>query len=224
MRKEYHTLMRIQLLVGLLLFSSAVFAIETTQEITNPVAPRWQLIPQASVISPSTISIVEAPYEIPYDEILKGFPAIFMSLATPFKEFGPIQTYWMIRAGFSYKAGNYTLPSSVLNRSTDSNLNLMWVPLSGGMKFEYTHTDFQLLKPALILGAGTEFIHQNSSTESLNKSVWLPYYSISAQLGFHTEGAEVLDGFNFGVTFSDSFAVKEKVRAWSFDLSLNFLL
>lgn len=184
---------------------------------------RWEFVPQASVLTPTQIELVQTDFDIPYREILSGFPALHLGIATPLKRMGDFQLFGTARAGFSYKRGYYKIPSS--SRSVgDSEFSLLWVPISIGTKFQYTPPEFPFVRPSLSFNLGLQYLRQNSSVEELNTKAWLPYYSITPMIGFFEGGSQWFNGFTFGISFIDSFAVVQKVRSWSFDLSFSFLL
>lgn len=169
---------------------------------------------QASILTPTTIDLVQTKQEIPYKEMLTGFPVIHLGLATPFRSYGEFQTYGLFKAGFSYKRGQTEI----------ADISLLWVPLSVGTKIQYTPPEFPFVRPSLSLGLGAQFIHQGSSAPELETSAWLPFYYVTPMIGFFEGGSEWFNGFTFGISFIDSVAVSQKVRSWSFDLSFSFLL
>lgn len=194
------------------------------REPTSQIKSKWELIPQASVISPTSVHLIDSDYEIPYSQVLSGFPAVHFTLASPFKKFGDVQTYALIRGGFSYKSGNYRVPAKTHDLAQTS-LNLLWVPLSIGTKIQYIVPGFPFVRPALNFGLGAEYLKQNSSLSELNASVWLPYYYITPQIGFFEGAGDTwFNGFSFGVSFINSFGFDKRVQAWSYDLSLNIAL
>lgn len=194
------------------------------EQETAYIKSHWELIPQASVISPTTMKLIESDYQIPYSEVLRGFPAVHFTLASPFKRFGDMQTYGYVRAGYSYKSGNYRVPA-LSHDSKDASLSLLWVPLSVGTKVQYIIPGFPYVRPALHFGIGMQYLKQNSSFAELNSSTWLPYYAITPQIGFFEGAGDTwFNGFAFGISYLDSLGFNKKVRAWSYDLSLSIIL
>lgn len=194
------------------------------RESTSQIRSHWELIPQASVIRPTTMRLISEEYDIPYAQVLSGFPAVHFTLASPFKKFGDIQTYGLIRGGFSSKSGDYRVPART-HGSSDANLTLLWVPMSIGTKIQYIVPGFPFVRPALNVGIGVQYLHQKSSLAELNASLWLPFYYVTPQIGFFEGAGDTwFNGFAFGISYIDSLGFDKKVRAWSYDLSFNIIL
>lgn len=196
----------------------------TLREETAHMKSYWELIPQASVIRPTTMKLISGEYQVPYSEVLTGFPAVHFTLASPFKKFGDIQTYGLLRAGYSFKAGNYAVPGNPVG-SKDTSLSLLWVPLSVGTKIQYILPTFPFVRPALNIGIGIQYFKQKSAFAPLNADLWLPFYYVTPQIGFFEGAGDTwFNGFAFGVSYIDSLGFNSKVRAFSYDLSLNIIL
>jgi hypothetical protein len=105
-------------------------------------------------------------------------------------------------------------------------LNLHWLPLSGGLRAIYHIPTVNFLKPTLAAGGGVQWFHQSGDRVELSDSHWIPFFYVSPGMVFleSTSSKDWFGGFNFSTTFMSSFASSQVVRGLGFDLSLNILL
>lgn len=160
-------------------------------------------------------------YQIPYSQLLAGFPAFYLGVAKQLKSTGNFQIFGLAKAGFTSKTGQYEIQSRT-GETTSARVSLSWLPMSVGTKVQYLIPGFPFVKPSLTVATGVQWLRQSSSLPGITTNVWLPFYTISPALSF-LEGTSEIDwfgGFSFGLSYQDSLGFAQKVRTWSFDLSL----
>jgi hypothetical protein len=188
----------------------------------------WYLTPQLSVISPREISLSNKAYDIPYAETLTGLPAFHLGAGTSLGEvstsLGDFEFFGMARIGYTAKS----LPVNLQSREhaterRSGEIKLHWVPLAGGVEIRYSVPGFPFVRPVLTAGGGVHWMYQHGQFNSVNDSFWIPHFFIMPGIAFFESKSPTdwFGGFTFGVTYQDSFASRQKVKTWSFDLSMD---
>lgn len=195
-------------------------------QVKNPtlVESTW-LMPQVSVIMPSTLTLASPNFEVAYSKQFPSLTQAGLAAVTPIANVGGFRLLSIAKLGFSYKAGNFEM-SRINGETLRENLRLTWVPMSLGAKFLYTLSNFPYIKPSITLGGGTHWFYQAGSIGGANNSFWVPYYFITPALSFleGTAPSDWFGGFTFGVTYQQSLSSIQKVKGVSFDMGINILL
>jgi len=192
----------------------------TSQELNA-----WMLIPQASIISPWSFVLETPQYRVPYSDNFAGFPMLSLGVGKAISQIGNFHFSGEGRVGFAYKSGavGYTDAAGGSHKDT---LSLMDLPVSGAVKLMYYIPDLNFLKPTLAVGMGMHWLHQAGKGVNVSDDFLLPFYLISPGLTFLESRSprDWFGGFNFSLTFMNTFATSQTIRGVSFDLGLNILL
>lgn len=184
----------------------------------------WQLIPTLSVISPREFTLSKDGYSIPYGKNLTGLPALYVGAnrslgSRPFGR-GSLEFFSLARLGYSFKDTPMTLGERT------ARVKLHWVPMEGGLETRFRLADFPYIRPSLTVGGGVHWLYQSGEFTSINASFWVPHVFVSPAISFFesSDPTDWFGGFTFGVTYQHSFASRQTVRAWSFDLGMAIIL
>lgn len=227
--------MRCNLLIWLILLSLSVvtspsiFAEDlepslSQTETSSDHSHVW-LVPQVSIIMPRELSLTNREYSIPYSNQFANLSNFSIGMVSPLKISERYQLLALYRLGVTYKEGFYGFKKRS-GESVESKVKLAWVPISVGGKIQYSIPDFPFIKPSLSFGGGVHWLYQTGNLGGMNSSFWVPYYFVTPALSFF-EGANTGDwfgGFTFGVSYQNSFATQQTVKAWTFDLGINIFL
>ncbi len=194
-------------------------------EETGTHINKLQLVPQISILSPGEMVLKNEAYEIPYSQSVPGMFGFSIGSASPLHIEDAFQLYFVSRLGFAYKQANYSITESNTRNTTNSTINLSWVPASIGVKSVFAVNKFPFVRPTLSVGSGASWLYQSSATDGLSQNFLVPFFYITPGLAFFEKQTpdDWFGGFSFGVTYQDSFASPQRVRATSFDLSINII-
>lgn len=182
-----------------------------------------QLVPQLSILSPQEVVLKNSSFEVPYSDNVPGLFSLSLGTSTPAWITDSLQLFWTGRFGFSHKQGSYNFTDGGRGRTTD--VSLLWVPASLGVKAVYAINQFPYVRPSLAMGSGLQWLYQASAVEGLSQHFLVPFYYVTPGITFFDKKTpdDWFGGFTFGITYQDSFASPQRVRATSFDLSVNII-
>lgn len=214
-------------LKNILLFA-LLFCVSSFAEVeveSSPKINKLQLVPQISILSPGEIVLRNNTYEVPYSQNVPGLFGFSIGSASPLHIDDHFQLYVVSRIGFAFKQGQYSITDRETRETSNTNINLMWMPASIGVKSVFSINRFPYVRPTLSIGSGSSWMYQGSATDGLSQHFMIPFYYVTPGLSFFEKQSpdDWFGGFSFGVTYQDSFASPQRVRATSFDLSINII-
>lgn len=229
-KSSFQSLFVLGLLVWGLIAAEQSFAVpaksSSKNQIKNPtlVESTW-LMPQVSVVMPSTLTLSNPNFEVDYAKQFPSLTQAALAAVTPISNVGGFRILSIVKLGFSYKAGVFEM-NRIDGEVIKENLKLSWVPMTLGAKFIYTAPDFPYIKPSVTFGGGAHWFYQTIAVVGSNTSFWVPYYFVTPALSFleGTTPSDWFGGFTFGVTYQQSLNSKQQVRGVSFDMGVNILL
>lgn len=196
-------------------------ASETTAAASRPRGLEIQ--PTMSVISFQNLTLLKNGQSFGYTNSFHGVPMIGLSLTSPAGTLGAFDVYGLVHVGYGVKTGDVPLNGS----SATQYVKLHTIPLEVLFKARYHIPEVPSIKPALVLGLGSQFFHQSSDNSSFNSSYFLPNIIAGISVGLFDPGKAATDwfgGFNFGINYHHGFASENKLRAFSFDLGVVVIL
>lgn len=228
------------LIVGLLLSMTELRAEEDEgEEIASSIAQAkpigfrpfgyLEIQPQASIITPGTLTLRNALYEVPYSSsAAPGMPAFSVGIGTPIGFVGDFELTWQGNIGYRYKSGEFL----VHDRDDGGNerrrhpLSLHWVPISSSVKVGYSIPGAPFLRPSLSLGGGVALLHQRGALPGITQTFWVPYATISPALtvGEPATARDWFNGFSFGTTYYQALDTAQVVQGLTLDLTLHIVL
>lgn len=181
-----------------------------------------------SVLSLSSFVLENDAYSVRYSDKLTGLPRVSLGVAETLGELGPVLVTGFAHVGFSGREGMMPVVARD-GRSREEKVAVSLVPVTLSTRFLYELPGVRFVKPTLTAGIGLAWARQHSLAEGLSTSFWLPHYFFRPGLSFFdVAGSDSPDqwfaGFTFGIAFQDTFGTRQRLRAWSFDLSVNFIL
>lgn len=184
-----------------------------------------QWLAQISIVTPQQFTLRHDGFVVPYAETIDGMPTLQFGAALPLFVAGQLETQVLALAGYSFREGLFSLTGPDGFRREQIRIHRL--PLSAGVRVLYHISWLSFVKPSLTVGAGAQWMYQTSYLPGLQKSFWVPFYFVSPSLTFFESGVESVDwfgGFTFGLTYQNDLDPRQRLRAWSFDLSVNLFL
>lgn len=194
-------------------------------EITSSAyRPRTlEIHPTVSVISFQNLTLLKNGQSFGYTNSFHGVPMMGLSLTTPAGTVGDFDLYGMVHVAYGVKTGDVPLNGS----ASTQYVKLHTIPLEALVKARYHIPEVPSIKPAFLLGFGSQFFHQSSDNSAFNSSYFLPNIIAGISIGLFDPGKTASDwfgGFNFGINYHHGIASENKLRAFSFDLGVVIIL
>lgn len=220
-------MIRFFIVAALLLFSAFSFAeIETEDEVTSPNEANLEITGTFSVMNPNQLVLSAREYQVSYSKNFFGISAFQLGLSVPTAPWGRFQIFPFARAGYARNQGTYSLTAPDGTSST-ADVTLHWLPLSAGLRTEYSIPNFDLIRPYLLISGGAEWLSQQGTSLDLNETFWIPYYNVGLGLSFaDTWKTNELGfgGFSFSINFQNGLRSDQETQLLSYDLTIHFLL
>lgn len=191
-----------------LVLSAGLAVAEDIQEGTTPPAPATEtttavsrprsleIHPTMSVISFQNLTLLKNGQSFGYTNSFHGVPMIGLSLTSPAGTLGDFDLFGLVHVGYGVKTGDVPLNGS----ASTQYVKLHTIPLELLLKARYHMPEVPSIKPALVLGVGSQFFHQSSDHSSFNSSYFLPNIIGGLSIGLFDPGKSATDwfgGFNF---------------------------
>ena len=195
------------------------------EEVSYARGRSLEMLARVSMLNPSEFYLNGKNFQASHASIYRSAPGFSLGLAVPVFYWDDFQFVLEGLAGYRYKRGQFVVNP---NESLPTNLiaTLHEVPLSLGTTVLYSMPGFPFVKPTLSFGLGGRWISQQTSTSLFSESFWLPYFFVTPGLSFFPsyDPGDWFGGFNFGISYQQSFSVKHRVTGVSMELSLHILL
>ncbi len=185
----------------------------------------YVLVPEISIVNPSTLKLSTNDYQFPYSNKISGLPLLQVGIAKRYLHTESLQLYAVLKGGYGFKSGVF----QYVNRSgtaATSDFALHWLPLSLSTKIVYDIAGAGFLKPTLMLGGGVYTLFQGGGAPGTTGSFFIPFALVSPGITLmdNTSPQDWFGGFSFNLSYLNSVASSQALRAWTFDLSLNIIL
>lgn len=201
---------------------------KTETRVSGPSFRRmWEMSPQVSVVSASTLTLTNHAYVIPYSESLHGIPTFSIGVSTPLMTRGAMDITAIARLGYGYKQSAFTVRDKNGNFELSDTIRLHSIPFCLGTKTSLALPGVGGIKAGFTTALGTTLVYQNGSIAGINDAFFLPSVILGPSITFFDQGAGSDDwfrGFTFGVNYEASLFTEQRLRSFSFDLSVSILL
>lgn len=192
------------------------------------VAEAREVQAHLSVMSLSNFVLENDAYAVRYSDRVTGLPSVSMGIAQSIGTFGPLQVSGLAHIGLGTREGLMPVVSKG-GRASEERVAVTLLPVTLSTRFLWELPGIRFVKPTFTAGLGVAWARQHSLAEGLSSTFWLPHYFLRPGLTFFdATGSDSPEqwfaGFTFGIAFQDTFGTRQRLRSWSFDLSVNFIL
>lgn len=227
------------LAVLVFVFSGSLFA--ATEGAGAPAAaskaevsgktPRYEIIPQISVLNPADFALTTDSYTAHYSKSAFGLPMLLVGAGARLGTLENLEFFLDGKLGYGGKGG--VIPVStrygggVEETTFNQDVRLHWMPIEVSGRMLWSIPGVTFVRPTLSAGLGSSLVIQTSSLPGFSHTYLLPFFQITPGLTF-LEGSRTANdwfgGFLFGFTYLQTFATEQSMHGTSVDLSVNILL
>lgn len=182
------------------------------------------ITPGISIASLSSLTLSNNYFDVPYARSVGALPLLHLGLAVPLRSFGEAILYGVGSLGYTYREGVYLALSKDGDQYRDL-LKLHALPLLGSLRLEYRIPGLPALKPTFALGGGAYWFYQSGKLDGIEQGFWIPVVLAApgVRLFDGEEGGSWFGGINAAVSWQNSFASSQSLRALAFDLGATLL-
>jgi len=207
--------------IGLLKAETRPNLTEKTEALTN-----LEITGTFSVMNPNRLILSSREYKVSYSNSLLGISSFQLGIGLPTPSLGRFRVMPFSKVGYARNQGTYSLTAQDGTKS-ESQVTLHWLPLSAGLRTEYSVPGFDLIRPYLSVSGGAEWLNQQGTTPGVSESFWIPFYNVGLGLSFADaplEESTGFGGFSFSMNLQNGLRENQEARILSYDLTVHFFL
>lgn len=212
----------------ILFFSVHAVLAETNPNLTEEIKPasKFEITGTFSIMNPSRLALSSREYKVSYSNTLLGISSFQVGIGFPTPSIGRFRIFPFSRLGYARNQGTYALTAQDGSKS-EAPVTLHWLPISAGLRTEYSIPSFDLIRPYLSVAGGAEWLKQQGNTPGVSENFWIPFYNVGLGLSFaEVLGKEVMGfgGFSFSMNLQNGLKEDQEARTLSYDLTVHFFL
>lgn len=174
---------------------------------------------------PTEFTLKNKYFSVPYDNNVSNFNLVVLTLATPFKWSANGMWSGFFSLGYAYDQDIYAVESENGLMLKDA-VTLSWMPILGGVNFEYSPKSAVPFRPGFRVAAGVDWFSQDGQLDGMQQVFWVPHMMLGPQItifpqtvGPHATGFE---GINLSALYHQGVASPQKLQGWSANVGAKY--